>query len=79
MNFYFLFFLFFLVYTVLAPLFESRPNFSSQPSHEHRYRVKTPTLGVEFYVNKQYYEDIKDPSYKRNSEMTMDREYLNQL
>lgn len=64
-----------MLYT-LGPLFKSKPSFSSIPSGDHKYKVKTSLLQTEFYVSQQYFEDIKDLEFKRHSEMTIDREFL---
>ena len=53
-NFYYIFIIFFVIYT-LAPLFESKPNYSTLPSGEYRYKTKTSILNVEFYVNQKYF------------------------
>lgn len=44
-----------MIYTI-APLFESRPSYSTYPSGEYKYKVRTSILGVEFYVNQRYFE-----------------------
>lgn len=72
------FLLFFIIYTV-APFFESRPNYSTFPSNEYKYRAHTPLLNVEYYVNQKFFEEAKKPEYKRNVEMLIDREYISVL
>lgn len=54
MTFYGIFAIFFLIYAI-APFFESRPNYSNYPSNEHKYRVTTPILNVEYYVNQKFF------------------------
>jgi len=66
------------IYTI-APLFESRPNYSTSPSNEYRYKATTSKFNVEFYVNQQYFEEAKNQDYKRRAEMMIDREYLSQI
>lgn len=53
-NFYYIFIIFFVIYT-LAPLFESKPNYSTLPSGDYRLKTKTSILNVEFYVNQKYF------------------------
>jgi hypothetical protein len=70
--------IFFVIYTI-APLFESRPSYSTYPSGEYKYKVRTSILGVEFYVNQRYFEEAKEQKYKRQTEMIIDREYISSL
>lgn len=78
MTFYGIFLVFFLIYAI-APFFESRPNYSNYPSNEHKYRVTTPILNVEYYVNQKFFEEARNPDYKRKAEMIIDREYVSSL
>jgi len=71
-NFYYIFIIFFIIYTI-APLFESKPNFSTVPSGEYKFRTKTSILNVDFYVNQRFFEESRDANYKRNAEMLIDR------
>jgi len=77
-TFYIIFIVFFLIYAI-APFFESRPNYSTYPTSEHRYRTATPILNVEFYANQKFFEGSRNPEYKRKAEMTIDREYISSL
>lgn len=61
-----------MIYT-FAPFFQSRPNFSNVPSGDYKYKIKTSVLNVEFYVTQDYFEQAKNPQYKRNAEMVIDR------
>ena len=74
-NFYYIFIIFFVIYTI-APLFESKPNFSTTPSGEYKFRTKTSTLHVDFYVNQRFFEEARNPNYKRSAEMLIDREHI---
>jgi hypothetical protein len=49
------------------------------PSNEHRFKVQTSLLKIDFYASQQYFDDIKKPEFKRESEMVIDREYLVEL
>lgn len=77
-NFYYIFIIFFVIYT-LAPLFESKPNYSTVPTGDYRIKTKTSILNVEFYVNQKYLEEAKNPQYKRTAEMLIDREHITSL
>lgn len=41
--------------------------------------MKTPLLQTEYYVSQKYFEEIKDPGFKKESEMMIDREFLVEL
>jgi hypothetical protein len=77
-NVYYIFIIFFVIYTI-APLFESRPNYSNLPSGDYKYKTKTSVLNVEFYVNQKYFEEAKNDQYKRHAEMIIDREHITAL
>lgn len=63
------------VYTI-APFFKSKPSYSVIPSNDHKYKMKTSLLQTDFYVSQQYFDDIKDGGFKKQAEMTIDREFL---
>ena len=77
-NFFYLFLILFMLYT-LAPLFQSKPSYSLTPSGDHRFRVATSVLNVEFFASEQFFEESKSPQFKKKVEMAIDREHIAEL
>lgn len=75
---FYIFLIIFAAYS-LAPLFQPKPSFSVTPTNDHRFKVVTSKLGVEFFASQQFFEESKDPKFKKKVEMSIDREHLAEL
>lgn len=65
-NFYYVLLAFFIIYNI-APFFQSKPSYSILPSNDHKFKTRTSLLQTEFYVSQKYFEEIKDPHFKKYS------------
>ena len=75
---FYIFLIIFAAYS-LAPLLQPKPSFSATPTNEHRFKVVTSKLGVEFFASQQFFEESKNPTFKKKVEMSIDREHIDKL